>query len=260
MHAKNRASLTSYCSQFLGLPRWNHLFQSLRNELAKDAKPLVNSKAVFAAVLISITSPSLVFLEKISPDSPVPLSTVAFGICTLLAMVVRSSLKLTQIRVGKWREALSLTHTAFALGCIPAVIVVFAQPTVVTDRKDTFVQAALGPQHPLWWSIFMVVAIAAWAAITEEFIFRGLLVSVLRRWSFLPSQWQRDLLAASASSIIFGVAHYATWGLLGAIALVGLGLGFVLGYIVNGEKLGPLIVYHFFFDALSIAVTVFHFR
>ncbi len=58
------------------------------------------------------------------------------------------------------------------------------------------------------------------------------------------------------SALLFGLAHWPTWGALPALAITGLGLGFVAGYIANGEQLGPLVLYHFIFDALSISISV----
>jgi membrane protease YdiL (CAAX protease family) len=101
-----------------------------------------------------------------------------------------------------------------------------------------------------------VVFIAAWVAVIEEVLFRSLIVGVFRRWRVFSSNKHKNIFAAISSSVIFGVAHYATWGPIAALALTGLGLGFVLAYIANGERLMPLVLYHFIFDVLSISISM----
>lgn len=103
----------------------------------------------------------------------------------------------------------------------------------------------------------IVIMISMWVALVEEILFRGVLVSILRRWKLISTQRQRDVFATLLSASIFGFAHYATWGPIAAIALVGLGIGFSIAYIANGEQLLPLILYHFAFDLLSISISVY---
>ena len=101
----------------------------------------------------------------------------------------------------------------------------------------------------------MFFAVAVWVAVTEEYIFRGLCISVIRRWAIFPRQSQRNALAITLSAVLFGAAHYPTWGLAAAIALTGLGFGFSLAYLANREQIMPVIVYHFIFDLCSILLT-----
>ena len=111
-----------------------------------------------------------------------------------------------------------------------------------------------GPAVPIsfWEKIVLILSMAAWVALTEEVIFRGYLVSAIRRWGLIKSQKHRDILAVVVSTLAFGLAHFPTWGPYAATALTGLGLGFVIGYIANGERLFPLILYHFVFDSFSL--------
>ena len=64
------------------------------------------------------------------------------------------------------------------------------------------------------------------------------------------------LMAITVSALIFGVAHYSNWGLQAAISTAGLGFGFGVAYICSKERLLPLIIYHFFFDLLSLSLVL----
>lgn len=96
----------------------------------------------------------------------------------------------------------------------------------------------------------LAVAAAAIAAITEEFIFRRLLIeSFLRRIGAIPS--------ILISGVLFGTAHSA-WVLLGgsgvgaaaAFTTTLLGIGLAACYFLSGRHLLPCIVAHFFIDAV----------
>lgn len=181
---------------------------------------------------------------------------------TVLAVLVRWRCRLPFSRDPRWFSHLSLTHTAVALGCIPAVAVLILAPELLAERHDLLTQSIQPQEHAaarptMLFTLCMIVAIAGWASITEEIIFRGMLVSVVRRWKIIPSQKQRDIAAGVISAGLFGLAHFATWGPIASIALIGLGMGFVLAYIANDEHVLPLILYHFVFDILSISVSVF---
>ena len=248
--------------KFLGSERWSSLLQALKRQTSGEATPDLGIFAAVAAIVVASAPVLVTFLDSLRPKGvpPSTLPTVAFGICALLALLLRARMGLGYNRTKNWRESLSLTHTAVALGCIPAVLILVISKGLLADRHDllaTSVGAPSGAGAPL--SIFekasLVIMIAAWVAVTEELIFRGLLVSVLRRCSLFPKQIQRDTFAAITSALLFGLAHWPTWGPLPAIAITGLGLGFVAGYIANGEQLGPLVLYHFIFDALSIGVS-----
>ena len=250
-------------NKFLGTERWRALIAAYKSETQKIASPGLKLDSLIVALLISFTPVLLTFWEELRPEGapPSPLPTLGFGVCTLLALVVRSRLGLPFTKTINWKQSLGLTHTAVALGCIPTVFILILSKTLLAERHDTLAKAVGGASNPgapigLLGSISIVLAIAAWVAITEELIFRGTLMSVIRRLKFIKTQKNRDLTAIVASALIFGLAHYMTWGLLPAIALAGLGLGFGTAYIANGEQLVPLILYHFVFDALSIAVSM----
>lgn len=245
-------------AKFLALDRWRALLDRLSAETSTERQPLLGSIAVVLALVICSFPVIFTALETANGSSGVN-STIAFGICTLLALLLRSMLKLEHVAVASWRESLSLTHTSVALGCIPALLIILLNPSMLSSRHDALTQAASAPtdQGPgLAYTLALIFGSALWISVTEEFLFRGLLVSVIRRWRLLSSQRTRDFAAVLISAALFGLAHYPTWGGGAAIALGGLGVGFVLGFIANGERLLPLIIYHFIFDALSILVAV----
>ncbi|MCB0344647.1 MAG: CPBP family intramembrane metalloprotease [Bdellovibrionales bacterium] len=252
---------SSLMHKFLGSARWEKLFSALRTESETTCEPPVGTLALVAALAIAVTPVVLTLLQHVSPSTSVDLPTLSFAVCTVMAILMRRWLKLDYRPTVKWKESLSLTHTAFALGCLPAAILIALNPTMFAERHDILTTAVpLEPTtdtNPILFAIHaggVVVFLAAWAAVTEEFLFRGLLVSVIRRWSFISSQRTKDAIAALSSATIFGIAHYPTWGLTAALALGCIGSGFVIGYIANGERLTPLIFYHFCFDTLSILV------
>lgn len=248
--------------RFLGVKRWRELHQILLARSAVQLEPPLGLRPQLAALLIAITPVAMTFLDDLRPHgTPASaLPTVAFGICALLAMLCRSRLGLTPNTSLSWRKALSVTHTAVALGCVPAAAVLLLSHTLLADRHDILSNTvAAGPTsgpplpHLMRWA--MLAAIAAWVALTEEVIFRGMLVGIIRRTTLLRSQRARDTAAVCISALLFGVAHWPTWGALPAIALTGLGIGFVLGFIANGERLGPIVLYHFGFDLLSLCIS-----
>lgn len=249
-------------SKFVGTARWAHLIQALKDQSRDLKEPAVSSFTVCSALLLALAPVGITLLDNFRPRNAPPstLPTVTFGICAILAFLFRSRLKLPFATRASWKESLELTHIGVALGCIPAVLVFIFQPNLLAERHDALV-AYVPPSHggapapmSLLAKISLIMAIAAWVSLTEEVIFRGFLVSAIRRWNLIRSQRTRDIVAIVVSTIIFGMAHFPTWGPYAATALTGLGLGFVIGYIANGEKLLPLIVYHLAFDALSLFV------
>lgn len=250
-------------NKFLGVARWQALWLALKRSSDSLREPQLKTEAVLAALIIGSTPVLFTYLDSLNPLVSTNIPTIAFGICTVLAILVRWQCKLPYTKDPAWFQHFSLTHTAVALGCIPAVALLLLSPEMLAERHDILTQSIDPASRPpterpsMLMVILGICAIAAWASITEEIIFRSLLVSVVRRWAVFPKQWQRDVLAATISAAVFGLAHYATWGPVAALALTGLGVGFVLAYIANDEHVLPLIIYHFVFDVLSISVSVF---
>ena len=249
-------------SQFLGTERWGQLFRSLKAESNTLQEPPLPTVSIVTAIVIAFCPVLITLLDDYRPRNAPPtiLPTVAFGISALLALLFRSRLRFAPATVRTWKEALGLTHTGVALGCIPAVLVFCFSPNLLADRHDTLMvyipgsHAENAPQISFLGKLLLISSMALWVSVTEEVIFRGFLVSAIRRWGLIPKQRTRDVMAIVVSTIVFGAAHFPTWGPYAATALTGLGLGFVIGYIANGERLFPLILYHFIFDALSLFI------
>jgi membrane protease YdiL (CAAX protease family) len=252
----------SALSKFIGVRRWKELYDTFREESNTEQNPKLSTKHVIIALVVSLAPICIASMDAQTLGAMGSLPTIAFGISTLLAIVLRSRFELAFQTVRNWRQELSLTHTAFALGCIPAVFFIALNPQLLAERHDliavTAAEAARGPAtlHDILVGLAMLLFIAAWVAFTEEFIFRGLLVSVVRRWNLAIAQNKKDIIAMLLSAGIFGAAHYATWGIEAAAALTGIGFGFAIAYIANKERIMTLVLYHFIFDILSLLASI----
>ena len=251
-------------TDFLALDRIRGFLSALYQGSALEQTPKVGSLLVAVSFAVACAPAFVTFLVQRLGHSDLDVTTIARGLASICAILIRMRLKLS-IGIGSgFRQALSFTHTGFALGCIPAVIIIILAPEFLTSRQATLTHAVFPTGRPEFTTglVFLLTIrlalIALWAAVTEELIFRGLLISVLRRWRAISSnQRERDIFAAAVSSIIFGVSHYFTWGPVAAMALAGLGLGFVGAYIANQERLAPLFLYHFIFDVVSLFAGLF---
>lgn len=255
-------SAESVFRKFLGVQRWRQLIDAVRSHGEIQPLPELGTSAVIGAIVISLLPGVATVIAKQLNDDIFDIPSLTMGVCALLAMVLRAFFGIRYKPVFNWRRSLSVTHTAVAFGCIPAVIILAVNHDLLAEREQMFsslshLPSAPGTPPPLIAVLPYVAAIAAWASITEEVIYRAFLLSVLRRWRVLKSQRSRDTFAIVVSALVFGGVHLVTWGPYAAIALAGLGLGFVLAYIANGEQLLPLILYHFLFDCLSIGISVF---
>ncbi|MCC6220157.1 MAG: CPBP family intramembrane metalloprotease [Deltaproteobacteria bacterium] len=256
---------TAVILRFIALDRWKALFGELKNQSRQDFDQRLGISAIINAVLISTIPIIFVFLDTYNTrKTAMHLPTIAFGTCAVMAIWLKWRYKLSHLASTKnYKELLSLTHTAVAAGCIPAVLLMVFAPELLTQRRELVTAAAspLASDAPLsiWAllsSVIIVVLIAAWVAITEETIFRGLLISVIRRANFFAKQSTNDLMAVTLSAMLFGLAHYPTWGIIPTIAMLGLGIGFGIAYIASGERLIFVMIYHFLFDSLSILVSL----
>ena len=224
---------------------------------APQPQARLGTLAIAGAVLISAL-PMLSFYTEPGLDR-VDFKTLLVGIAASFAILFRRRLGIHLGSVTQWRRSLHLTHVAFALGCIPTLLVIALYPEALyhLQPSQSGTASAGGPPPALSSILLHLAGIAAWAALTEEFIFRGLLIGVFRRWNALPSGRTRDTIAVLASAAMFGLAHLPSWGPAMSFALFGLGIGFGLAYIAIGEVLLPLIVYHLIFDFLSLSFAVF---
>lgn len=253
-------SVSTIFSRLIGSARWQALWAAWKTEAEICPVPLLGTSAVIAALIIGCAPFGLLYAAGHNPEAPTNFPLIVLGVTAAVAIVLRWQMHLSYNRVLSWRTALSLTHTAFALGCIPAVALLCAFPEALLAQREVLESGIAQGSALKPGALATIVAVslltAVWAAVTEEVIFRGLLVSVLRRWRAIPTQRLRNVVACILSAVLFGLAHLPSWGPVASIALIGLGLGFALGFIANGEKLMPLVVYHFAFDILSISAAV----
>lgn len=263
----------TYLHTFLGTSRWKRLAGTLREESGETPLKSLGWEAIVMAFIVSLAPIGISAINSYCAQDLSDLSTITFGIAALLAILFCDRLKRNSplpplsnsTGFFPFKATLSNTHTAFALGCIPAVIILALNPNILAERGD-IIQEALAPapatQQQAATAVFdlstipMVLALTVWVAVTEEYIYRGMLIGSLRRICCLKTQRQRDILAVTTSSIVFGFAHYFSWGLLPALALCGIGAGLGIGFIASRERLATLILYHFLFDSLSIGLNV----
>lgn len=249
------AASSSVLRRFLGIDKFQELFSALRIQNARAPEAAMSTIGIACAVLIAAL-PLLSFYTD-PGITGVDFKTFLVGLAACLAIVYRRRNNIHLVSVERWKESLHLTHIAFALGCIPTLFILLLSPEALFQLEPARSAAGSAPRPAPQDILLSIAGVSVWAAITEEFIYRGLLISVLRRWKAIPSAAWRDALAVATSALIFGLAHLPTWGPMMSVALIGLGIGFGLAYIAIGEGLLPLIVYHLAFDILSLTFAIF---
>jgi membrane protease YdiL (CAAX protease family) len=243
--------LSDSLKRFIGIDRFRALLDSYTAESKKEVPIKVSYIGAIVALGISLLPAASYFLD-IYKDT-LDIVSVIIGIATLLAILFRVHHGIPFNSVTKWRSSLSLTHTAFALGAIPTVFVLIFNPESLLPPPE-IMNAPSSNAISSESLTSVILQISVWAGLTEEFIYRGLLISALRRAHlFGLNQINKDKAAVLISAVIFGFSHYMLWGLTPSLTLTGLGIGFGLAYIAIGELILPLIVYHIIFDALSLS-------
>ncbi len=249
----------SLLHNFLAIHRWKTFFNALSQESTISQNPPLSIGIIIIAFVITLLPVLSPFVPRLPVQGYLDFPTLFFGIATILAILFRKRIGLELKTTKSWKESLSLTHTGFALGCLPVVVLLAIYPELLAERFAAVQHVVEGPstdaptRHYLT-IILTVIGISLWAGVTEEFVFRGLLLSSLRRTTLLNKQSSKDIIAVIFSASLFGLAHYPSWGLGAAIAVTGLGIGLGMAYIANGERLLPLVVYHSFFDLLSFTL------
>lgn len=166
-------------------------------------------------------------------------------------------------RGGGWRTALGLDRiratdwAPWGIGLAFVYLgrtVVSVVANVLTDGRATAQASNLHLTRPGPAEIVtLVLTVVVLAPITEELLFRGLLLrSFMRRLSFWP--------AALLSTALFGAFHvYEVHTLLGAVTLAVsvsvLGLGNCYLVRISG-RLAPGIMVHAAFNAVAVAVAI----
>lgn len=242
--------------KLLAINRIERLYNTFLEQSRSKPEGSVGTVPVIIAIVIAVLPALAANIEL--PAKTVDLTTVFVGISTCLAIIYRVKHKIPFHSVKEWTRSFDLTHTAFGLGCIPAVYLAIFHPHALYELgQSTGMSSAGSAQGPSSLEIFMfLLKVSVWAGFTEEFIYRGLLVGVMRRWRLIKNDMLRTLIAIIASALIFSLGHVAHWGILMSVALFGLGLGFGVAYIATGELLLPIIIYHICFDMLSLWVAI----
>jgi membrane protease YdiL (CAAX protease family) len=225
---------------FLGANRIARLKSALKHERKRS---LSNDSFFVITSIILLLSYSAVMLQDslLSNSSVVLISCIcAVGFVAWYRLSDRGPL------LGRMGDV----HTAFALGVIPALIVVlfFREAFLIPLESGRGGEGDVASGFEL---VMMLVGVSIFAGLSEEVVFRGLLLSALRRvWS---NNGQRDWLAIGVSSLLFGAFHAVIWGPAVGAALISVGFGLGAGYLASGERLGTVIIYHSVFDFLSLA-------
>ena len=244
----------SYVRTFLAIDRFEELVKTFKRESDKVPETQLGTSRVFAAIIIGLLPAAAAYLHIAAKTLDV--TTVFVGIAACLAILFRVYHRIPFYSVARWKESLSAVHTAVAVGCIPTVIIVIWYPEALFSMVESEVAEnapGIVVKPSLARSLLFIFTVSVWAGITEEFIYRGLIISVLRRWHGFSTQRRRDIFAILVSSAVFAVSHFQTWGPEMSIALFGLGIGFGIAFIAVGELMLPLIIYHILFDALSLS-------
>ncbi|MDZ4784494.1 MAG: CPBP family intramembrane glutamic endopeptidase [bacterium] len=238
--------------KFLGKDRIKTLLIAIGTTSSIEVRPAISLLRGIIAIFIALLPVFSQYLV-IYKDT-VDITTVFIGVATCLAVLFRIRHKIPFLAVSNWKTALSLTHTAFALGCIPIVVLLIINPnSFVPVHQNAQVNTFNAEGPPIVSILFFIFSVSVWAGLTEEIIYRGLVISAIRRCAILGKQITRDRLAILISALLFGLSHYPVWGFPVALSLVGLGIGFGMAYLAIGERVLPLVVYHIAFDILSLS-------
>jgi len=240
---------------FLGTARIRRLFDELSAQPEIDRN--FGAPKIAAAVLVGLLPLLMLLADALHATPLVDPATALVAASSLIAVLLRLRWELPRPSIKALRQQLSHTHVAFALGCLPAVLFIYFSPELLTEKQETISRGlSSAPEMQLWVSFFLAFAIAGFAAVCEEFTYRGLVLSSLRRARLFKSQKAADTFAVLVSSLIFAVAHFPAWGATASIALFFISLGLSVGYVVAKENVVPLILYHWLFNFLSISVLI----
>lgn len=249
-----------YLKKFIGIDRWALLYRTYHHSSKLKITRDINTYTLLLVIIITFT-PILCSIF-FNPN----ITTIIFGLVCVISILLRNNLNFPEINSYKGIKLdMMLTHTAFAFGCIPAAFLLLLFPETISEHKEVIshvIKTNRDVSHASassFLKIFSYIMFASiWVAVIEEVVYRGLLLSAIRRWSLLKDSTYRDIFAVSISAIIFGFAHYQSWGLYASLALIGLGTGFGIAYVCTKEKLLALIIYHFFFDFVSLSIVAFY--
>ena len=240
-----------YIRRFLAIEQSKELIAAFKAQDKVDLKGKLGRSEMILAIAVAMI-PALT-LELGKRLGAMHIGVVGIALAVLLSFWLRHEYKIKYKYVQSWKKSFRVTHTAFAAGCIPLLIVFLIDRDLLYTVEDLkYVTGSQTiPFNPFHRVIF-VLKVALWAGITEEVIYRGMLLSILRRVHYFKTQSARNWFAIFVSSIIFACGHVPGWGLGMLFPVLCLGTGLGIAYVALGEKLLPLIVYHIIFDILSI--------
>ncbi|MCB0353105.1 MAG: CPBP family intramembrane metalloprotease [Bdellovibrionales bacterium] len=246
--------------RFLAVKRFRSFFAALKDGASFCPKDSSSSFAVFLSLILGVLPGlSYLLLPIDSLDTPVFVLLVSMlGGFLLRSRVTESGRNRNQLQLGFWKR-LSLIHTGVAVGCIPLVILLILAPEQFTSVKQGLVAAdapGLGRPSP-WRVVLFVLLVSTWAGLTEEVLYRGVLLSLIRRWSAWNSRQAATWSAVLLSSALFAFCHIPLWGPVLSLGLFFVGIGFSLGFVASGEDLAGVVLYHILFDCLSLSVALF---
>ncbi|HOF17984.1 MAG TPA: CPBP family intramembrane metalloprotease [Phycisphaerae bacterium] len=139
---------------------------------------------------------------------------------------------------------------------LPAVIALAAagswllyqyDPALLEEKTHRLIRL-LGQLHGPWKAVLFVGA-AVLAPLAEEVFFRGILQSMMRRYTRSP--WA----AVAIASVVFGLLHMDTPQYIPALIVLGIVLGY--NYERSGRLLGPIVL-HVMFNGVQLAVQLAH--
>jgi len=243
--------MTSNLKTLLGIEQFNKLREAIRSAQL-DFK---NTRQISPALLFITLAVALVPLlaHSVGKFYSFDIISILIGSSALISWIAMRRMGISFLRRDRIYQDIKLTHYAFAFGCIPGVLILLfvgfdsIKPTEVLSKEG------LGlVETGIFARVVFITLVALWAAITEELIFRALLIGVVRRLSLFSNQSRRDLFAILISSAIFALSHAISWGPLMGLALLGIGIGLGFAFVASREHIFPLIVYHCLFDILSL--------
>ncbi|MCB0336827.1 MAG: CPBP family intramembrane metalloprotease [Bdellovibrionales bacterium] len=245
--------------QFLALSRVKVLWYAFSDSHQENLSALPRFDILLAFIVACTPLIGVVMQSNgVHFDAPIVFS----GLALVSALLLRNKNGVRYTPVSSWKDSFSKTHTAFGLSCIPlALILVFYRDAFYSIElgiePNTGANHAPASFHRL---ATFILFTSLWAGLSEEIIYRGLLLSFLRRAPIPYPQQTKDYLAILISALLFAANHYVAWGMWLCVAVFCLGLGFGIAYVSIRERLLPVILYHAAFDVLSLSVAFLTFR
>lgn len=236
---------------FFGIPQWQELLRAVCEPIDASSGRLVLGTPLSLAAIVVVLSVTFFIGKTAAPDFDFP--SLALGICTILGILLTQRAGIALFRDDQFFTHLRLVHYAFALGCIPGVLLLLGGEITVPhlSTSDRVIPSEGASLMSALWFAFLV---SAWAAVTEEVLFRATFIGILRRSRWYSGSRTADLFIVFLSASAFGLSHLPSWGVSLAVANFGIGLGLGLAFLACKERLLPLIVYHFLFDFIGIII------